>query len=150
MEEVKRELQNAKGRMNDKADRLRDEEKLSENTLKDLEASSAHMQEAQSMMKELTERMKESAFARQTPELQQIAESMVQPAEEQTRNIPLTDRKEARSEMAKNTRALLEKAIEKLDGEQRQMDEDREKVQQAAQLSDIAEQQQRLIPVRQF
>jgi hypothetical protein len=144
MEEVKRELQNAKGRMNDKADRLRDEEKLSENTLKDLEASSAHMEEAQSMLKELTERMKETAYARQTPELQQIAASMVKPAEEQTKNIPLTDKKDARSEMAKNTRDLLEKAIEQLDAEQRQMDQDRESVQQAAQLSDIAEQQQRL------
>jgi len=144
MEEVKRELQNAKGRMNDKPDRLRAEEKLSENTVKDLEASSAHMEEAQSMMKELTERMKDTAYARQTPELQNIAGTMVKPAGEQTKNIPLTDQKEARSEMAKTTRDLLEKAIQKLDEEQRQMDQDRESVQQAAQLSDIAEQQQRL------
>jgi hypothetical protein len=144
MEEVKRELQHAKGPMNDKPDRLRQEETLSDNTMKDLESSTAHMQEAAALMKELTDRMKDTAYARQTPDLQNIAEAMLQPAQEKTRNIPLTDQKEARSQLAENSRDLLEQAIQKMEQQQQQMDQDRETVQQAAQLSDIAEQQQRL------
>ncbi|MES2466045.1 MAG: hypothetical protein V4675_01990 [Verrucomicrobiota bacterium] len=144
MDEVKRELQHAKGRMNDKPDRLKQDDKLSENTLKDIEASASHMQEAESLLKELTERMKETAYARQTPALEEIAQQMVQPAQADARDIPLTDQKEARAELAKNARDLLENALKKIEQEQQQMEQDRKAVQQLAKLSDIAEQQQRL------
>ncbi|MDB6070509.1 MAG: hypothetical protein JWL81_1680 [Verrucomicrobiales bacterium] len=144
MEDVKRELQSAKGRLNDKPDRLREDEKLSENTLKDLEAGSRHMETAQALMQELTARMKETAYARQTPELENISNDMVQPAQDRTKEIPLTDQKQTRSDLAKSSKYLLENAIQKLEAEQRQMDQDREAVQQVAKLSDIAEQQQRL------
>ena len=144
MDEVKRELQNAKGRMNDKPDRLKQDDKLSENTLKDIEASAGHMQEAESLLKELTERMKETAYARQTPALEEIAQQMVQPAQADARDIPLTDQKEARAALAKNARDLLENALKKIEQEQQQMEQDRKAVQQLAKLSDIAEQQQHL------
>ncbi len=144
MDEVKRELQHAKGRMNDKPDRLKQDDKLSENTLKDIEASASHMQEAESLLKELTERMKETAYARQTPALEEIAQQMVQPAQADARDIPLTDQKEARAELAKNAKDLLENALKKIEQEQQQMEQDRKAVQQLAKLSDIAEQQQRL------
>ena len=144
MDEVKRELQQAKGRMNDKPDRLKQDDKLSENTLKDIEASASHMQEAESLLKELTERMKETAYARQTPALEEIAQQMVQPAQADARDIPLTDQKEARAALAENARDLLENALKKIEQEQQQMEQDRKAVQQLAKLSDIAEQQQRL------
>ena len=144
MEDVKRELQNAKGRLHDKPDRLKQEEKLSDNTLGDIETSAKHMEEAQAQLKDLTERIKETAYARQTPSLQEIARNMVQPAKEQTKEIPVTDQKDARAGLAKNARDLLENAIQKLEQEQQQMDQDRQAVQQVAQLSDLAEQQQRL------
>ncbi len=144
MDEVKRELQHAKGRLNDKPDRLKQDDKLSENTLKDIEASAGHMQEAESLLKELTERMKETAYARQTPALEEIAQQMVQPAQADARDIPLTDQKEARAALAKNARDLLENALKKIEQEQQQMEQDRKAVQQLAKLSDIAEQQQRL------
>ncbi len=144
MDEVKGELQQAKGRMNDKPDRLKQDDKLSENTLKDIEASASHMQEAESLLKELTERMKETAYARQTPALEEIAQQMVQPAQADARDIPLTDQKEARAALAENARNLLENALKKIEQEQQQMEQDRKAVQQLAKLSDIAEQQQRL------
>ena len=144
MEEVKRELYAARGRMNDKPDRLKQEEKLSENTLKDIEASTDHLEQAEALLKELSQRMKETAYARQTPAMEEIAKQMVKPAKASAREIPLTDQKEARAEMAKNTKDLLENAIKQMEQEQQEMDQSRQAVQQLAKLSDIAEQQQRL------
>ena len=144
MEEVKRELYAAKGRMNDKPDRLKQEEKLSENTLKEIEASTDHLQQADALLKELTQRMKQTAYARQTPAMEKMAKEMVQPAQANTREIPLNDQKEARAELAKDTKDLLENAIREMEQEQQQMEQSRQAVQQVAKLSDIAEQQQRL------
>ena len=144
MDEVKRELQSAKGRMNDKPDRLKQEDKLSENTLKDIEASTDHLKQAEALLKELSQRMKETAYARQTPAMEDIAQQMVQPAQANAREIPLTDQKEARAELARQTKSLLENAIKQMEQEQQQMEQSRQAVQQVAKLSDIAEQQQRL------
>ncbi len=144
MEEVKRELYSAKGRMNDKPDRLRDEEKLSDNTLKDIEASTSHLQQAEALLKELTQRMKETAYARQTPAMEEISQQMVQPAKAGAQDIPLTDNKETRAMLARNSKDLLENAIKQMEQEQQQMEQSRQAVQQVAKLSDIAEQQQRL------
>ena len=149
MDEVKRELQSARGRMNDKPDRLRQEEKLSENTLKDIEASTDHLQQAEALLKELAQRMKETAYARQTPAMEEIAKQMVEPAQANAREIPLTDQKETRAELARDTNNLLENAIKQLEQEQQQMEQSRQAVQQVARLSDIAEQQQRLATAAQ-
>ena len=144
MEAVKNDLQDAKGRIDDKPERLQAEEKLSENTLKDLEATNKSIEEAQSKMEELTDRMKDSAYARQTPEMQKIRKEMLQPAGKKVGDIPMTDQKEKRAELARDSKDLLEKAIQQLETGQRQMDQDRKEVEQVARLSDIAEQQQRL------
>ncbi len=144
MEEAKRELQSARGRFNDKPDRLRQEEKMSGETLKDVEAGAQDMAEAQAILAKLQERIKETAYARQAAGLQEISEDMVRPAEASAKDIPLSDAKEARAALAQQASRLLDDAIKKLEQEQQQMDQAREAVQKVAQLSDIAEQQQRL------
>lgn len=144
IEEVKRGLQAAQGRLNDKPERLKREDQLSENSLKDLEAGTAHLQEAETLLKELAERMKDTAYARQSPAMEEIAQQMVQPAKASAQEIPLTDQKETRAELARATKDLLDSAIKQMEQEQKQMEQSREAVQQVAKLSDIAEQQQRL------
>ena len=144
MEEVKQALQSARGLLADKPERLKTEEKLSAETLKDLEAGAQQMKEARGMMEKLQERIKETAYARQKGGLQEIAQDMVRPAEAAAKDVPLSDQKAARAALAQTARNLLDDAIKKMEQEQQQMDQAREAVQKVAQLSDIAEQQQRL------
>ncbi|MES2708337.1 MAG: hypothetical protein V4726_17210 [Verrucomicrobiota bacterium] len=144
MNQVRNELQDAKGRLNDKPDRLRHDDKMSDNVLKDLESTAAHLDKAQKQMEALTERMKNTAFAKQTPDLAQIAQQMMKPASNNTKEIPLTDKQETRANLAQTAKDQLEQALQKLEEQQQELDKKKEDVKKLAQLADIAEQQKEL------
>jgi hypothetical protein len=144
MEEVKKELTAARQEMANKPDMLRNDPQIQPQVLKEIESSEAHAEKASEMLNQLAERMKETAYARQAPDLERIAKELVDPAAENAQEIPLRDDQKERAELAQEANQQLEKAIQQLDQEHQQNAQEQQQAQQIAQLQALADEQARL------
>ncbi|BDS06581.1 hypothetical protein NT6N_16210 [Oceaniferula spumae] len=141
-EKAKRDIQDAAARMDRQKEKVEKGE-LDKNTKKDLEKAREKLAEAEEKLEELAERMKNSVHAQKAKTVEKAAEKAKE-AREAAETLPLNDTPEARKKDMEKAREAAEKAIEDLDKLQRQMEQDREKVEDLAKLNDLAQKEQEL------
>ncbi|MFN5960081.1 MAG: hypothetical protein ACK5CW_01215, partial [Verrucomicrobiota bacterium] len=144
IEDAKKELVEARQGIENKPDLLRAAPEIQPEALREIEETAGHSRKASEILGELAERMKDTAYARQSPDLARIAADLVDPATEKVSEIPLRDDRTQRADLAQQAKDNLQKAIEKLDEEHRQNADEQQQAQAIAQLQALAEEQARL------
>lgn len=144
LEEAKKLVADAKWRMDPKKDQLAQQEQIQPNVLKELEESAQAANKAEEKLQEIAAQMENTAYSRQAEDIRAIAEDLVKPAAKTAEDIPLTDSREKRSEMAAAAQKQLETALRALEEKQQQMYQEQQEAEKVARLNDVAQQQQRL------
>ena len=115
--------------------------KLSENAEKNLTEAAEQLANAQEKINELAKDMQESVHAPLASELKQAAEQMQQ-SRENMENAPLQDDADQRMQKMQQARDGAEDSIKKLELVKQEMQKDNEKIQDLAELQELAQRQQ--------
>lgn len=144
MQETEQTLREAEQRMRQVADRMRGEGEVPQETFRQLDEGMQMAAEGQAAMEQMAGQMEDSPFTAQSESMQQAAREFAGAAAQQAAEIPQTDDRDERAELASQAAEKLARAVDSLRSERQRLEEAKREVMRAAQVVDLAERQNAL------
>jgi len=142
--EAKADLTQARAEATQAEAQLKKTENLSPEATRELDEFREKTKNAHETLREISEKMKDTAFDRQADQIEELAKDEVAKAREAASMIPLTDEKEERVKKALEAKTEVDDALKKIAEISKSLKESQPEVQMIAQLNDIASDQRQL------
>ena len=144
IKEAEKELQQAKSEVQQAERQLAREEKVSTDTMRDLDEFRERANAAQEALREVAEKTENTAFRPQAEKLEQVANEQVAEAREAADMIPVTDQKDQRIAEAKEAQQQVDSALNELKEIEKSLGESDKDMRMVAELNELANDQRKL------
>ncbi|MCB1230778.1 MAG: hypothetical protein KDN19_10955 [Verrucomicrobiae bacterium] len=144
IKEARQDLQEAKSEVQQAERQLAREDKVSTDTMRDLDEFREKANQAQETLREMAKRSEQTAFRPQGEKLREVADEQVAEARESADMIPVSDEKDKRVAEAKEAQQQIDQATKQLDEIEKSLGEADKDLKMVAELNELANDQRQL------
>ncbi len=144
IKEARKDLQEAKSEVQQAERQLAREDKVSTDTMRDLDEFREKANEAQETLREMAKKAEQTAFRPQGEKLREVADEEVAEARESADMIPVSDQKDQRVAEAKEAQQQIDQAMKDLEEIEKSLGDADKDLRMVAELNELANDQRKL------
>lgn len=144
IKEARKDLQEAKSEVQQAERQLAREDKVSTDTMRDLDEFREKANEAQETLREMAKKAEQTAFRQQGEQMRDVADQEVAEARESADMIPVSDQKDQRVAEAREAQQQIDQAMKDLEQIEKSLGEADKDMRMVAELNELANDQRKL------